>query len=237
MDTQTRREISALFLFSAALLSLELSFTKYFSVVLWYHFGFLIISTAMLGFAVAGVYLAFRRGRTGRSFSRLMTWSALTTVGAYIAMTRVAALSEWFFPSRLLNVAKITEMAVMILLLFTPFFFLGLTISVVITARRERAGLYYGANLLGSAAGTLLFLFIFDTFRGDIGVPMNALLMLAAAILASEERRERFVPMVLALVLVPLLVIPGIFPLDPPRDKILGLIKNIPSAITYTGWS
>lgn len=237
MDTRTRLETTALFLFSAALLSLELSFTKFFSVVLWYHFGFLIISTAMLGFAVSGVYLAFRGGRTDRSFSRLMTLSAVTTIAAYALMTRVASVSEAVFPSRLLSMAKMAEMAAMIVLLFAPFFFLGLTVSRIITARRERAGLYYGANLLGSAVGAILFIVLFDTFRGDIGVPLNALLMLAAAIVAAERWRERIAPAIAALVLLPFLAIPGIFPLDPPRDKILGFIKDVPAALTYTGWS
>jgi len=229
--------MAALFLFSTALLSLELSFTKFFSVVLWYHFGFLIISTAMLGFAVSGVYLAFRSGRTERSFSRLMTLAALVTIVAYIGMTRVAAISEMLFPSRLSSMAKIAEMAAMIGLLFAPFFFLGLTISRIITARRERAGLYYGANLLGSAFGALLFIVLFDTFRGDIGVPLNALLMLLAALIAAEQRRERFVPAIAALLLIPLLAIPGMFPLDPPRDKVLGYVNDIPVAVSYTGWS
>ena len=237
MDTRTRNETMALFLFSAALLSLELSFTKFFSVVLWYHFGFLIISTAMLGFAVSGVYLAFRGGRTDRSFARLMTLSAVTTIAAYVLMTRVAQVSEALFPSRLLSMAKMAEMAAMIVLLFAPFFFLGLTVSRIITARRERAGLYYGANLLGSAVGAILFIVLFDTFRGDIGVPLNALLMLAAALIAAEQRRERLIPALAALVLIPFLAIPGLFPLDPPRDKILGFIKDLPPALTYTGWS
>jgi hypothetical protein len=35
----------------------ELSLTRVFSVTFWYHFGFLIISTALLGFGVSGIVL------------------------------------------------------------------------------------------------------------------------------------------------------------------------------------
>src|SRR2546423_11761252 len=47
-----------LFLISLATLLLELSLTRVLSVSLWYHFGFLVISTALLGFGASGVTLA-----------------------------------------------------------------------------------------------------------------------------------------------------------------------------------
>src|SRR5213082_2079042 len=47
-----------IFLLSLATLLLELSLTRVLSVSLWYHFGFLVISTALLGFGASGVTLA-----------------------------------------------------------------------------------------------------------------------------------------------------------------------------------
>jgi hypothetical protein len=48
----------AIFLISFSSLLFELSLTRIFSVTLWYHFGFLIISTVLLGFGVSGVLLS-----------------------------------------------------------------------------------------------------------------------------------------------------------------------------------
>ena len=45
-------------LLSFATLLLELSLTRVLSVASWYHFGFLVISTALLGFGVSGVVLS-----------------------------------------------------------------------------------------------------------------------------------------------------------------------------------
>src|SRR3954468_21462341 len=47
-----------IFLLSLATLLLELSLTRVMSVSLWYHFGFLVISTALLGFGTSGIVLA-----------------------------------------------------------------------------------------------------------------------------------------------------------------------------------
>src|SRR5437764_15058660 len=54
----TRRHYAGIFLISLATLLLELSLTRVLSVALWYHFGFLVISTALLGFGTSGVVLA-----------------------------------------------------------------------------------------------------------------------------------------------------------------------------------
>ena len=45
-------------LLSLATLLPELALTRVLSVALWYHFGFLIISTALLGFGTSGIVLA-----------------------------------------------------------------------------------------------------------------------------------------------------------------------------------
>src|SRR5438034_9169795 len=54
------RHFAGLFLLSLATLLLELALTRVLSVALWYHFGFLVISTALLGFGASGVTLALR---------------------------------------------------------------------------------------------------------------------------------------------------------------------------------
>src|SRR5947207_2740585 len=55
------RHYLGIFLLSLATLLLELSLTRVLSVSLWYHFGFLVISTALLGFGTSGVVLALWR--------------------------------------------------------------------------------------------------------------------------------------------------------------------------------
>jgi len=56
--TRSDLMIAGLFLLSLATLLLEISLTRVLSVSLWYHFGSLVISTALLGFGASGVTLA-----------------------------------------------------------------------------------------------------------------------------------------------------------------------------------
>ena len=56
------RHYAGLLLISLATLLLELALTRVLSVSLWYHFGFLVISTALLGFGASGMTLALWAG-------------------------------------------------------------------------------------------------------------------------------------------------------------------------------
>src|SRR2546423_7405162 len=67
-ETIGGRHYLGIFLLSLATLLLELSLTRVLSVALWYHFGFLVISTALLGFGTSGVVLALWRGGGGEIF-------------------------------------------------------------------------------------------------------------------------------------------------------------------------
>src|SRR5437762_8098749 len=83
-----------IFLFSLATLLLELSLTRVLSVALWYHFGFLVISTALLGFGTSGVVLAlWRRLREEISLDRALAVLALLfgvlTVICFWVMQRI----------------------------------------------------------------------------------------------------------------------------------------------------
>src|SRR5262249_12328822 len=85
---------AGMFLLSLATLLLELSLTRVLSVALWYHFGFLIISTALLGFGSAGVLLTLwtdlrDRAPLDRTLARLSIAFGATTIVSFWAMQRI----------------------------------------------------------------------------------------------------------------------------------------------------
>jgi hypothetical protein len=152
--------LAGLFLVSCGLLLFEIALTKIFSIVLWYHFGFLVISIALLGFAMAGVSLARRPERLaagGAWLARLAGAAGLAACGAVwlIAHTQADAFSI---------IADRNEggLVFMIAVLLVPMFLLGLAISAAMTLERGRAGSAYAANLLGSGAGCAAAIALFD---------------------------------------------------------------------------
>src|SRR3974390_1059859 len=114
-----RRHFAGIFLLCFGTLLLELSLTRVMSVALWYHFGFLVISTALLGFGASGVTLAlWRRLREENPLDRELALLALLfgvlTIICFWLQQRIPfdpfnLLSErrqlWFMPVYFLVVA------------------------------------------------------------------------------------------------------------------------------------
>src|SRR5436305_6648472 len=88
------RHYLGIFLLSLATLLLELSLTRVLSVALWYHFGFLVISTALLGFGASGVVLALwanlrERIPLDRALTVLSLLFGVVTVISFWTMQRI----------------------------------------------------------------------------------------------------------------------------------------------------
>lgn len=152
----THREL-ALACVCVGLLAVEVCLTRVFSIVLWYHFGFLAVSTALLGFAASGVYLALKppleaAADAGRAVDRANACSA-----GFAALAVVVSL--WLVTQTTFDVYTIVQdrtvgvLIAFVLWITIPFFFLGLVISRVLSAFPDRVGSLYGADLIGSALG------------------------------------------------------------------------------------
>src|SRR5437764_15056475 len=90
----TRRHYAGIFLLSLATLLLELSLTRVLSVALWYHFGFLVVSTALLGFGASGAVLAVWTGLRDRypldrSLAVLSFLFGTLTIGCFWLMQQI----------------------------------------------------------------------------------------------------------------------------------------------------
>ncbi len=81
------RPYIAIFLLASATLSYQILITRFFSVVLYYHFAFVAISLAMLGLTrgameVYGKPDRYAPERVGIEFARHASWFAISSVGA-----------------------------------------------------------------------------------------------------------------------------------------------------------
>jgi hypothetical protein len=178
------RHAAGLFLLSLATLLLELSLTRVLSVTLWYHFGFLVISTALLGFGMSGVMLAIWRslGSTARLDGALslfaLGFSALT-VTSFWCIQRIPfdpfALAtdhrQWLF------------MPVYLIVVAVPFFFAGGAISLLLTRSGSAVNRLYAFDLLGAGLGCALVAWVMPHLGGSGSVLFSAFIGALAAVL------------------------------------------------------
>lgn len=212
----SRRVGLSLFLLSAATLTFEINLTRLFSVAQFYHFGFLVVSIALLGFGASGTMLSLFP-RLGQKYpQRSLGWLSLATgmsmLGAYI-------LTNWL-PFDSYSIAwerkQVWVLALHYIALALPFFFNGMAVSILLSAYPQTAGRTYAVNLVGSASGCAVALVV-PPFLGGEGTVVfsSALAALAAAVsagiavdesgqIASKIARGSFRPFVFTLLLLSL---------------------------------
>ncbi len=154
---------------SAAVLILEIALISVFAVTQFYHFAFLTVSMALLGFGASGSALAAfpGLGRGGpRRWSVLAIAQALTTVLAY-GVTNALPFDSFAIAW---DRRQILYLALYYLALAVPFFFGGAVIGTLLAEAGEgTAGSHrvYAASLVGSGMGCLVALWGLDVAGGE----------------------------------------------------------------------
>ena len=176
------RHYLGIFLLSLATLLLELSLTRVLSVALWYHFGFLIISTALLGFGTSGVVLAlWRRLRENASLDHALAVLALLfgvlTILCFWLMQRIP-----FDPFSLFSDKRqLAFMPLYYIVISVPFFCSGLALALLFTRGGPRVNRLYAFDLVGAGVGCGALALVMPAFGGSGSVVMAAVLGLIAA--------------------------------------------------------
>jgi spermidine synthase len=202
-----RRYYVGIFLVSAATLLLELALTRALAVAMWYHFSFLVISTALLGFGVSGVALSLwtnlrERAPLDKSLSVLCLGFGGTTILSYWLMQRIP-----FDPFGLIfHWSQFLFMPLYYLNLVVPFFFSGLVIALLFSHGSREVNRLYAADLLGAGIGCGAIALVMPVFGGSGSVMVAALLgFLAAATFGwSQARRFAAAGGILAVSLLPI---------------------------------
>lgn len=140
-----------------ATLILELSLTRIFSVVFYYHFAFLAISIALFGLGAGGVFSYVVAGWRGALFGKLGSVAAVN--GLLVTLSLVFILSRESDPSN-------ATLALVYFASALPFFLAGAVISLAISETIERVDRVYFYDLLGAAAGCLLLIPFLNVFGG-----------------------------------------------------------------------
>ena len=155
-----------------ATLILELSLTRMFSVVFYYHFAFLAISIALFGMGAGGVLSYWVAARPGGLFSKLGTIA--------IANAFAVVLAAAFLLNGTRDTGTITLILVY-LITAIPFCLAGITVSLAVSEAISRVDRVYFWDLIGAAGGCLLLVPLLDSIGGPNTVIAAGILYAASA--------------------------------------------------------
>lgn len=229
---EQRKILLGIFLFSFSSLSYEIALTRIFSISLWYHFAFMVISIAMLGIGASGTLLSLS--------SPLKTSSGLESVrtrigiyglllGAGIPISYLISNHLPFDPVRLSwDRVQVLYILLYYLVLSLPFFFFGLSVSTAFSASSEQSGLLYSADLLGAGTGSIFLLYLMSMTGPERSIVLVSCVALAGAFIIGGKKTK-----VLSIFLIAsnavLFITPGLIS---PR---MSPYKGLPLALRYPG--
>lgn len=187
MSMVTRPPVFAICLLSACVLAYEVLLTRLFSIVLWHHFAYMIISAALLGYGASGTTLTLLKEKLVPRFAGVYLTAAL---GLAILMPSAFLLAQQvpFNPLELpWDKTQLAKLLAVYLLMMLPFFCGGLGIGLMLSRFGTEAGRIYAFDILGAGIGSLgviglLFLFQPHQVMGAL----TALALLASTVAVIE---------------------------------------------------
>ncbi len=162
----------SVFLITLSGLILEVGLTRIYSASIWYHFAFVAISVALLGWGLGGftVHLLKQKMRLSMNAAALVT---LLYAGAI-------PLCLWLlvrFPF------DMDRLPLYFLAPLLPFFLAGMALSIVFDIHRAVAGSLYFYDLIGAALGAVLVTLLLHLFGGEAALLVGAMAPAVAAVL------------------------------------------------------
>lgn len=198
-----------IFLISVATLLLEIALTRIFSVSQWYHFAFMIVSIAFLGYGASGTFLSLRRSLLDDINRLLVISSSLFSLSCLLSFIITQRIS--FDPFRITwDHNQILYITLYYLVLAIPFFLSGICVGAVFAKIPQKIDKLYFFNLTGSGLGCLLVILLFSFFNASEVIAATFLLGMLSVLSFSSTKRG-FIFAVMGIVIF-LILLPIIYP-------------------------
>jgi hypothetical protein len=223
----------AIGLISAAIIAFQLALMQILSYVQWYHFAYMIISIALLGFGAAGTFLVIFRNRLLLGYYRVFPLLLIITA-ILIPLVVLAASSDAVrFDSLLIfhDVGHVGRLIITYFIFFLPFFTGALAIGLSFLKFSGQIGKIYFSNLIGSGVGGVFALLLMQFVLPEhqpLAIAVVALLGGFVAFSAPVWKLFQYISVVLIVVIPPLLFISP--KLKPSEYKDISKIMLLPEA-------
>jgi len=197
------------FLLSLSLFSYQVTLTRLYSAILFYHYVFLTTSFAILGVGIGGIIAYKNRKR----LSGIIGDNPEQAQNLMVTINKTAfALSCSLVCVFILIYIQpfVDNIIIYIILGIIPFVFSGYLFSMLFWARSQASGKLYFADLAGAGAGSIIIVLLLDYF----GMYTSAILIcllpwFVAVILPCSDKKTKIVQCLLLVVLATGMFLPA----------------------------
>lgn len=166
-DNFRKTFFAGIFFIALSTLLLEYTLTRILSVSLWYHFAFMIISVALLGFGISGVILALSKKINLIPSEKLLTilsiFFGVSIIASFLIINQIP-----FDPFSLLtNHIQFLYLPLYYITITIPFIFPGLIVSILLTRYKSKVSKLYFFDLLGASISCFIFILFIPALGGN----------------------------------------------------------------------
>lgn len=176
MDRPNRFIYTGLFIISCSLLISEILLTRVFSVCLWYHFAFFVISIAMFGMGLGGICVQLMPKWFKIDKMSVQLFTCALNLAFSISITPLLLFKVHISPGIFFVFSSKTTLFLSIAFLLSslPFFFGGIITSLLFRNYSIHISKLYFADLVGASLGCFLTIPLIEIFGASTAVLINA---------------------------------------------------------------
>ncbi|MBI5730193.1 MAG: hypothetical protein HY963_03560 [Ignavibacteriales bacterium] len=191
----------AIFLLSISIIAYQLLLIHIFSITQWYHFAFMVISVALLGFGAAGSFIALFKNRLIANVPWLIPFSMLISGLLQCSAIFISQLSFARFDSYLIfaDYSQFINLIITYLIFFLPFFFGAISIGLSFIIYIDQIGKLYFSNLIGSGLGGITALILYSIFLPEEISSLISLLPIISALILFPNNYKRIFTLIFIL--------------------------------------
>lgn len=155
--TNMRLLLLGVFLLSSSLLALEVTLSRLLSVMLSYHYVYMVVSLALLGLGTGAIFVSFFKPQLTHihdgGFSNLARFASLFSLSVLLSIL-------------MMTMSTVVNIFLFSFFLFLPFLFAGMFLAEVFRTFPALSSRIYGADLIGAGVGSIGVIFSLNTIGG-----------------------------------------------------------------------
>jgi hypothetical protein len=205
-----KRVLISLGILSASIIAFQLILMQILSIVQWYHFAYMVISVALLGFGAAGTFLSIFREWLLDRFDVVLPLTMSLSGVSMAVVTVVSQYSFVRFDSLLLfsDYTHVYKLLLTYLVFFVPFFLGALPIGLIFTKYTDNIGKLYFTNLIGSGVGGIIVIGLFwIIFPNEIPAIIAILPVISGVIvIRKHSKRVMILSMFISIIIITFII-------------------------------
>jgi len=180
----------SIFFLTLSTILIEILYTRVFSVIYYSSFGFLMISLALFGTGLSGVFMSIKRIEKDKTAVKLLQITTLAMTILLPIVFKITLVVKIDFLNLFNPITNIIPLVINVLVLLIPFFLTGISLILIFTLYSEEIGKLYFIDLAGAAIGGLLIIPLITLFGPSKIILLISFIFLSLWIMVSKTNKS-----------------------------------------------